>query len=369
VINLLPHRDDAFGSNVKLERDLKIGLYEYAPGQVVTADKRRYLSQSVVVYSNGQFQEPDQGNLVPHMICPSCHEPDWQANAGASCRYCSGNQILARVMLCYPDAFKASKSTAGSGLAGERGAALHVHTGAFRNPGSLPESIRLFTKESLSGTITYINQGPGHQGFVSNGVRYSLCHEVRTDIAGWMLHPSLSEEGSLLQRWGMNDPKVPRNRLAAAMDSALQAILRAIAICKDIEERDIQGIIQPGPVQNGELGFVLFDDSTGGAGAVLDLVMSGDSEIDRERAAMIRSVLQTAINLCDSCECGEANIDPSLMPLTKDELLGNQANYRRTFSCYRCLRSHRNQAKHSLLDRHDAAILIREILNADVMPQ
>lgn len=370
IINLMPDRQDASGANVKLERDLKIGLYEYAPGQVVTADKRRYRSHSVVVYSNGQFQEPSQGNLIERMICPSCHEPDWQAKADASCRYCSGNQRLAPVMLCYPDAFKASKSTAGSGLAGERGAALHVHTGAFRNPGSSPEKIRLLTKESLSGTITYINQGSGHQGFVSsNGGRYSLCHEVRTDIAGWMLHTNLFGGGSLLHGWGVNDPNIPRNRLAAAMDSALQAILRAIAICKDIEERDLQGIIQPGPVQNGELGFVLFDDSTGGAGAVLDLVMSGDSEIDRERAAMIRSVLQTAINLCDSCECGEANIDPSLMPLTKDELLGNQANYRRTVSCYRCLRSHRNQAKHSLLDRHDAAILIREILNADVMPQ
>lgn len=363
VINLMPDRQDASGANVKLERDLKIGLYEYAPGQVVTADKRRYRSHSVVVYSNGQFQEPSQGNLIKRMICPSCHEPDWQAEADATCRYCSGNQKLDPVMLCYPDAFKATKSTAGSGLAGERGAALHVHTGAFRNPGSSPEKIRLHTKESLSGTITYINQGAGHQEFVSsNGDRYSLCHEVRTDIAGWMLHPNLFVGGSLLQRWGMNDPNIPRNRLTAAMDSALQAILRAIAICKDIEERDLQGIIQPGHGQSGELGFVLFDDSTGGAGAVLDLVMSGDGAIDGERSSMIRSVIETAIDLCNGCKCGEEDTDVSLMPLTKDELVGNQNNHRRSVSCYRCLRSHRNQAKHTLLDRHDAAALLQELI-------
>jgi superfamily II DNA or RNA helicase len=369
VINLIPDVNDPFGSNVKLERDLKIGLYEYAPGQVVTADKRRYRSHRVEVYSNGIFQEPSQGNLIVRMICPSCHEPDWQAAAGAICRYCSGNQSLAPVMLCYPDAFKASKSTAGSSLAAERGAALHVHTGAFRNPGSSPENIRLFTKESLSGTITYINQGPGHKGFASsNGDRYSLCHEVRTDIAGWMLHPSLFAEGSLLQHWGMNDPNVPRNRLASAMDSALQAILRAIAICKDIEERDVQGIIQPGQGQNGDLGFVLFDDSTGGAGAVLDLILSGDPAIDRERSSMIRSVLQTAIELCQNCKSCDTAFDPDLMPLTKDELVGNQGNYRRAVSCYSCLRSHRNQAKHALLDRHDADALIRELLTEYVLP-
>jgi DEAD/DEAH box helicase/Helicase conserved C-terminal domain len=106
VINLIPDRDDTSGSNVKLERDLKIGLYEYAPGQVVTADKRRYRSQSVVIYSNGEFQEPGEGNLDSRMICPACHEPDWNAAQGAICRYCSGNQGLVQVNLCYPDAFK-----------------------------------------------------------------------------------------------------------------------------------------------------------------------------------------------------------------------------------------------------------------------
>jgi hypothetical protein len=166
----------------------------------------------------------------------------------------------------------------------------------------------------------------------------------------------------------MNDPNVPRNRLASAMDSALQAILRAIAICKDIEERDVQGIIQPGQGQNGDLGFVLFDDSTGGAGAVLDLILSGDPAIDRERSSMIRSVLQTAIELCQNCKSCDTAFDPDLMPLTKDELVGNQGNYRRAVSCYSCLRSHRNQAKHALLDRHDADALIRELLTEYVLP-
>jgi Domain of unknown function (DUF1998) len=174
----------------------------------------------------------------------------------------------------------------------------------------------------------------------------------------------------LLSRWGISEPNVSRTRLTAAMDSALQAILRAIATCKDIEERDVQGIIQPGHGQNGELGFVLFDDSTGGAGAVLDLVMSGDREIDRERSAMIRKVLQTAIDFCVNCnKCGETDNKPALMPLTKEELFGNQDNYRRTVSCYSCLRNHRNQKKHYLLDRYDAALLIGELLSAPVLAQ
>ncbi len=53
VINLLPHQNDIHKRNVDLDRDLRIGLFSYAPGQNVFADKRIYPSTSVKVFRAG----------------------------------------------------------------------------------------------------------------------------------------------------------------------------------------------------------------------------------------------------------------------------------------------------------------------------
>lgn len=377
VINLLPHDDDSYGSNVKLERDLKIGLYEYAPDQVVVADKRRYRSDKVVIWNNGQFTDAGN-NLDKRWICQGCHEPDWDVdpnaqNAPHSCRFCGDD--LEPVKLCFPDAFKARISTPSYQVRGERGTPIHVHTRAFRTTGVPVPGTGLITKESESGSITYINQGPGHRGFPGQGggKSFSLCHEIRTDIAGWMFAPELLGEDTLLRRWA-NENCNGRRRRDAALKSTLQAILRAAARIKKIEERDIQGLVLPGDGANGEIGFVLFDDSTGGGGAVLDLILSGSNinvESDVKNAVKIREILEKAKELCETCNCGHtSNIDH--MPVAREEFFDaniDAANARLATSCYHCLRSHRNQREHGLLDRHDAAILIREILNADVTPQ
>jgi hypothetical protein len=371
VINLLPHDDDSYGSNVKLERDLKIGLYEYAPEQVVVADKRRYRSDKVVIWNNGQFTDAGN-NLDKRWICQGCHEPDWDVdpnaeNAPHSCRFCGDD--LEPVKLCFPDAFKARISTPSYQVRGERGTAIHVHTRAFRTTGVPVPGTGLVTKESESGSITYINQGPGHRGFPGQGggERFSLCHEIRTDIAGWMFAPELLGENRLLRGWA-NEECNGRRRRDAALKSTLQAILRAAARIKKIEERDIQGLVLPGDRANGEIGFVLFDDSTGGGGAVLDLILSGidiNGETDLKNAAKIREILEEAKRICETCNCGSGqNIER--MPVTREEFADvnlNAPTTRLATSCYHCLRSHRNQRDHALLDRHDAAKLIEEILN------
>jgi ATP-dependent helicase YprA (DUF1998 family) len=223
----------------------------------------------------------------------------------------------------------------------------------------------LVANESNSGTITYINQGPRHQGFQSgDNARFALHHEIRTDIAGWMLAPTLFANGMTLNCWEQQNHH-GRNRLNAAMKSSLHAILRATTRVKGIEDRDLGGIVQPGIHQNGELGFVIFDEADGGGGAVLDLVLTGDLGLDEPRTALVRRILEQAVRLCESCCCGSV-IDSVQMPIERLEFLAlapvAQDGLRPATSCYRCLRSHRNQREHALLDRYDAANLIREIL-------
>lgn len=373
VIQLLPDVADSYGRNVKLERDLKIGLYEYAPEQVVVADKRRYRSAKVVVWDNGNFTDVGN-NLDRRWICEGCHEPEWGIDPNAqqaphSCRYCGDR--LNPVNLCFPDAFQANVSTPSFQVRGERGTPIHVHTRAFLPKGPRVPKTGLITKESESGSITYINQGPGYRGFSQGGRIFSLCHEVRTDIVGWMFVPELFAQGSLINRWATENCN-GRRRLDAALRSAMQSILRATARVKNIEERDIQGLVQPGDGANGELGMVFFDDSTGGGGAVLDLVLNGNPSnklADAQNAVLIRTILQAAKDLCLDCKCG-GQADANAMPATREELVSpvNALGLRPAVSCYRCLRSHRNQRDHTLLDRHDASKLIDEILQERTLP-
>jgi ATP-dependent helicase YprA (DUF1998 family) len=367
LIKLMPVTSDPHGQHVKMDRDLRIGLYEFAPGQVVTANKRRFKSAIALVFENGQMV-PAGGHAVVSYLCKTCHEPDWSLNAqvNQNCRFCGVHGQLEEVNLCRPDAFRAHVSTAGSGIPEERGTALHVHTGAFR-PGIAVAGTLLVAKESNSGTITYINQGPRHQGFpAGDNPRFALYHDIRTDIAGWMLSPVLFGVSMKLHDWEQQNHH-GRNRLNAAMKSALHAILRAAARVKGIEDRDLGGIVQPGIHQNGELGFVIFDEADGGGGAVLDFVLTGEPELDEPRIALVRRILEQAVRTCEDCSCGSI-IDSALMPIERLEFLAlalaDQGGLRPATSCYRCLRSHRNQREHALLDRHDAAILIREILGA-----
>jgi len=84
---------------------------------------------------------------------------------------------------------------------------------------------------------------------------------------------------------------------------------------------------------------------------------------------LIRTILQAAKDLCFTCECG-GQVDANAMPATREELVApaNAQGLRPAASCPRCLRSHRNQREHMLLDRHDAAKLIDELLQERTLP-
>jgi len=373
VIRLKPHQNDSHQKDVKLERDLRIGLYEYAPGRVVTADKRRYSSAEAMVIVPGQPSPVGASAIAGDnikLICPGCHEPDWRDNlqAGTPCRYCG--QGLEQVILVRPDYFQANMSTSGGGLSADRGSAVHVHTGGFRLHPIRLNGTHLVTKESVSGIITYINRGPGNQGF-GNPPIYSLFHKIRTDIAGWMLPNGIAAQGTTLHAWTQN-AQGGRNRWNAAMKSALYAILRAAARIKGIEDRDIGGLALPMDANAGECGFVLFDESSGGGGVVLDLILSGKQELDAGRESLIRRILEEAIRLCNDCDCGPTL--PQLnRPLPRMEYLAldqaGRVDCRPASSCYKCLRSYRNQRDHEFLDRYDAARLLEEIMQVPAISQ
>jgi ATP-dependent helicase YprA (DUF1998 family) len=370
VVRLVPNSQDPQGTNVKLERDLKIGLYDYAPDRTVIADKRIYRSVEPICWvasAIGTLLNPEE-----RAVCTQCHEPAWGVDLGQlpaqGCSICGGP--LVRIRFVRPDAFQAAPSRPiGRNIPVEKGTPLHVHSGGLRSYQQVPE-MNLQTAESRSGTITYINRGPAFRGWQSANGNYSLLHEVRTDVAAWVPSHALYRVGGLLHGW-MLQGQGNRNRYNAAMASALHALIRAIALTKRVDARELGGLVYPLQGYNGEAGFIFFDDSSGGGGAVLDLTLLGNNHPrDVARRDLIADILRKAIELCEACpECGGGPFDPvelEKMPISREDYENLQTQqrdgYRVQQSCYKCLRSYQNQRQHRIFDRLDAATLLRQLM-------
>ena len=378
VIQLLPAPDDKFAKNVTLERDLKLGLYEYAPGQTVTADKRMFESERIVrfVAQGVQDQENQQG--PPLYICSKCHEVYRDQPPNNQCPLCSangnqGNAATDRIDVVEPDAFQAKKSRALAGQQdrAERGTAQNIYTGGLRGQERGVNRMSLATAESASGTIGYVNQGPNYTGFENQGL--SLYHEVHTDVAVWLPSIVLFQAGGPLHRLnGANDP-LAGERLRLAMLSALEAILREAAKQIQVSPQDIGGLLYPHPQADriSAWCFVLFDASPGGGGTVLPLVLSGEENTDNSRHQLIRSICEKAREKCQQCpECGRVHgpdtPNATLVPVTRENFEANpNGSYRRRQSCYRCLRTYQNQRRQDLMDRFDAAFVLGALLQAE----
>ena len=234
---------------------------------------------------------------------------------------------------------------------------------------------RFLTAEALSGFITYLNRGNG-AGFPhpdsNKNTFYTLRHEVRTDIALWLPDEDFFQYMHRCQ-WHNIAGKIQNrehSRFEAGMKSALHAILRGIILSKTLKDGDVAGLVCPDPRNRqvtGQYGFVLFDNSSGGAGSVQSLALTGiDSPEENMRLASIQEALREAIKICANCSCESGlNHGKDLFkttPRSREDYLAlssdEQQKNRVRVSCYRCLKSFNNQRDHVFLDRHDA----REIL-------
>ena len=375
VIQLLPHPDDRFAKNVKLDRDLKLGLYEYAPGQIVVADKRLFESDRFVRFVRPGVQDQQDQHGRQLFICSRCHEVYREQPPNDQCPLCSangnqGNAATTRIEVVEPDAFQAKKSRALAGQPdrAERGAAQNIYTGGLRGQKRCVNEMALATAESASGTIGYVNQGPSYQGFGPQGL--SLYHEVHTDVAVWLPSISLYQQGGLLRALNGANAPLGGERLRLAMISALEAILRETAKQLEVSLQDIGGLLHPHPQADGnsEWCFVLFDASPGGGGTVLPLVLSGEQGTDTSRHQLIRNICKKAMERCQQCiDCGRIHgldiPNANLVSVTRENFEANpNGQYRRRQSCYRCLRTFQNQRRHDLMDRFDAAIVLGALL-------
>ena len=102
------------------------------------------------------------------------------------------------------------------------------------------------------------------------------------------------------------------------------------------------------------------------SGILSNLVISNevDAAANARRRSKIAEIIKTAIEICRGCTCN-AEYDSNWRPVHINEWLNAPNEKRPSASCYKCLRSYKNQYFHDSLDRFDAMVVLRKMLPED----
>ena len=158
--------------------------------------------------------------------------------------------------------------------------------------------------------------------------QYSLGHEFKTDVILIKIKFPFDLEG---------------NQTAAAW-TILYALLEGLSHCLNIDRNELSGCLQwytDAETPDGNYGFVLFDNTPGGAGYVRQL----------ENPKLFAQMLWEAYQVVAHCECGGEK---------KDTV------------CYSCLCNYYNQKQHEIMKRRYAIDFFETLLSGgnefDILP-
>lgn len=336
-------------AGLRLQRDLRQAIREYAPGQEVVADKRIWTSGGLDFFG----KEPDQRQ---YRICPICNHLDIAeaagkplANQDEPCPICRheyrGNERKPHQFI-KPDGFRSDMGKSGQPARQTVLRESNITKSALL-PGQTADTQRVSNLLELGydrqGRLLYVNEGfqgwgfhiclqcgkamrkPGkctatHRGQKCDGVApadgvYTLGFTDRTDTLHLRFYPT-------------SDVNMSPPDDAEFWLSLKYALLHGASRALQIERRDIDGVLFPRPRSEGGTNWrqtiVLYDSVPGGAGHV--------KRIEEE----IKTVVGAALDIVD-CECAEDT------------------------SCYRCLRDYHNQWEHHLLKRGRVLSFLRAL--------
>jgi len=321
--------------HLRLERDLRLAIREYAPGSDIVADKRVWTSERPIFWK-------DTAKALDYRICEHCHNLEVSKEAGIPllendgiCSVCGeilGPKSRQRKFV-EPDGFMADPK---SGKPAKQ--YINIKPNQMRSA-LIPEqnldeeqySNFVYTAYKRKGKLLYVNEGVYGKGFsfslqgfelFSNGSKkekLSLGHIQTTDT----LH---------IRFVGNENFKVPPPYDESFWLSLMYAIIHAASHALQIERRDIDGVLSPRKSGNSwEQTIVLYDNVPGGAGFVKTI---------RENILLVLEEAYRVLN-CNDCA-----------PDT---------------SCYHCLRDYNNQYFHHLLKK-ESAMKFLESLIAELKP-
>lgn len=373
VITLLPNSKDRtqYRRGIDLERDARQGLFEYATGKTVVADKRAFVSNAPVSYLRGKNIDGKTRNAKALFVeeisyCKECGT--YFSSEYDQCPSCSasGKKSIKPMKACMPDAFIArvsSKARSFSPVTKDK--KVIYYPGKTINEDRVKGTLNCVVADSDIKSLWYINDDPKKEKEKKEKSKKSIQYDVfmrdiRTDIVLITYDTSPKYESQELAM------------TAAMWESALAAVLKAAEDILNVSYRDLGGTIST--IDNKKY-MVLYDRSSSGSGAVLPLVPSDDEKRNEEVHKKIRNILRRAIEICEGkrntnesfCKCHEeGEKEKELRSASHLEWLKHQkTGVREARSCYKCLRSYDNQSSHSMLDAYDAKRLLVGLLGED----
>lgn len=338
-VELMLPAEFAEKKELRLERDIRQAIREFAPGSEIVADKRIWKSGGVAFYRHGV-----RGRY--YRICATCRNLELGTDDGIelpnethSCAVC-GQALGKPMQFVTPDAFRADKQGSGTVARQIVNTLPTTIQGAMVIPNTdySEEMVGTIVRMSSQrhGDLLYVNQGPGGKDFricLTCGYPRSKGGCPICGDSGEVKLVSLGhtrETNILRLRFESTDTyTVPPPDDLGFWLSLMYALIHGASRGLQIERRDLNGLLSPRGMEDGSWvqTIVLFDDVPGGAGHT--------DQIRQE----INTVLREALRVVECTDCSEET------------------------SCYHCLRDYSNQNEHSLLVRGPVVDFLRRILD------
>lgn len=335
TVELLLPKEARLSEHLRLERDLRQAINEYAPGSEIVADKKIWRSLRPIFWK-------DTPRMLEYRICEHCHHLDISNDAGVSlpqtegvCPVCHeplGPKSKIRKFV-EPDGFIADPK---SGKPARQ--YVNIEPNQMRSA-LIPEqnlqeeeqSKFIYLAYNQKGKLLYVNEGKFGKGFVFPIQAFSLFSEVGQKEKLSLGH--IQTTNTLHIRFvGHEYIQIPSPSDQSFWLSLLYAIIHGASHCLQIERRDIDGVLFP-RISGGswEQTIVLYDNVPGGAGHVKNIQEN------------LIAVLEEARRILNCNDCA---------PDT---------------SCYHCLRDYNNQFFHQYLKR-ESALEFLDLLIASLKP-
>ena len=335
TVELILPVEERLKEHLRLERDLRQAIKEYAPGSEIVADKKIWRSLRPVFWK-------DTPKVLEYRICEHCHHLEVSSDAGiplpqsdGTCSVCS-NAFTSKSRVrkfVEPDGFVADPK---SGKAAKQ--YVKVEQNQMRSA-LIPEhnteeekfSDNIYLSYNQKGKLLYVNEGKYGAGFQFPIEAFSLLSEkgaLERLSLGYIqntntLHIRFSGDESIA---------IPSPHDQSFWLSLLYAIIHGACHSLQIERRDIDGVLFPrSSAGSWEQTIVLYDNVPGGAGHVKAIKDN------------LTHVLDEASRVLSCNDCA---------PNT---------------SCNHCLRDYNNQYHYQLLKREHAQNFLED-LRASISP-
>ncbi len=335
TVELLLPKEARLSEHLRLERDLRQAINEYAPGSEIVADKKIWRSLRPIFWK-------DTPRMLEYRICEHCHHLDISEDAGISlpqiegiCPVCHeplGQKSKIRKFV-EPDGFIADPKSG-------KPARQYVKIEPNQMRSALIPEQNLEEEEqskficlayNQKGKLLYVNEGKYGKGFEFPVQAFSLLSENGHKEKLSLGH--IQTTNTLHIRFVSHDNlQVPSSSDQSFWLSLLYAIIHGACHCLQIERRDIDGVLFPQSTGGSwEQTIVLYDNVPGGAGHVKNI---------RENLVAVLEEARRILN-CNDC-----------VPDT---------------SCTHCLRDYNNQFYYQYLKR-ESALKFLDLLIANQKP-